>query len=80
MVTPLKVDISLLCQTVVHNDLETVRGAKRGHCTRFAIDEKRLDLLFVGYIHLVAKQSPEFVKLDVARGRKHREHQIHLRP
>ena len=41
VVTPLKVDIRLLCKTIVYNDLETVRGAKRGHCTRFAIDEKR---------------------------------------
>ena len=33
------------------------------------------DLLFVGYVYLVAKQSPELIKLDVARGRKNREHE-----
>jgi len=31
VVAPLEVDIRLLCQTVIDNDIETIRGAKRRH-------------------------------------------------
>jgi hypothetical protein len=75
VIAALEVKIRLLGQAIVHHDGEPVRSAERRDRTRLTIEKQRLNLLLASDVHVASEQSPEFVKPDMARRGKQREHE-----
>src|SRR5260370_18743092 len=68
VIAGLKIALRLLLDAVVHNNVQTVALADRGHRAMGTVPEQLIDLHFIGQIDVIAGLPPQLRQTDMMRG------------